>query len=815
MNTIDRRIARAAGFLLCAVFVFTIIPPAAHAQWHENGNLVAISGAISHRAIPDGGGGAFIVWQDLSNVSFDIYVQHIDPAGNPTWTPGGVNASGIPTTNELYPVIVTDGTGGVFVAWTDGRDSHLDVYVQHIDETGTPAWAGGIGAVVWPGDQSEAWLVRDGSGGIIVSWTDRRNLADTDIRAQRMNASGVHMWPTGGALVCARSAHQTNAYTIPDGAGGILAMWSDYRNLVDWDIYANYLEENGIPVWSDSGVVVSAAAGDQLHGPFVSDGAGGLIATWDDNRGGGADIYAQRVDLDGNARWASDGIVISDANLTQGLGWITEDGRGGAVIVWRDTRDPQNWDIYAQRVDANGYVLWDADGTPVCAATGDQYGATVARIAPDMFVVAWDDPRNGPYDVYAQGMTLGGQAAWTSDGVLVSGGANGQYDARIAADATGSAILALNNSRSGRGDLFAQRIEWRHGEWGHPECELMSIEDVPADEGGYVAVKWNAAGRDRYGQDLLIAYQVWRAMEAPMVTAAVSGKHGGAGALLISRPGDAPESATSRVIWKDDRYAAPQYWELVGTAIPEQLEGYMLTVSTTRDSVSTDPAADWYKILSHASGDRYWESGQMPGYSVDNLSPASPLMLTAHRVGDDVALEWSPGGANETDFRDYVVYRGTSSGVTPEPIFYLSETPDSLLTDTGAPTGTLHYIVTSRDVHENESLPSNEAFVSDIIGIGDRPPALTSLQVDANIPNPFSASTELRIGLPAPATVTVDVFDVAGRRVSTREAELSAGWQSLRFDGRDTSGRLLPSGVYFYRVNAAGETLTRKLVIHR
>ena len=198
-----------------------------------------------------------------------------------------------------------------------------------------------------------------------------------------------------------------------------------------------------------------------------------------------------------------------------------------------------------------------------------------------------------------------------------------------------------------------------------------------------------------------------------------------------------------------------------------------------------------------------------------HLAPAPPLMLSAQRAGNDVELEWNPSGENENDFKDYVVYRGTASGITPEPIFYLSETPDSLLTDSNAPTSTLYYIVTSRDIHDNESPPSNEANVSPVTGTGDRTPALTSLRVDANMPNPFSAATELRIGLPVAANVTVEVFDVAGRRVATREAALSAGWQSLRFDGRDTSGRLLPSGVYFYRVTAAGETVTRKLVINR
>jgi hypothetical protein len=37
----------------------------------------------------------------------------------------------------------------------------------------------------------------------------------------------------------------------------------------------------------------------------------------------------------------------------------------------------------------------------------------------------------------------------------------------------------------------------------------------------------------------------------------------------------------------------------------------------------------------------------------------------------------------------------------------------------------------------------------------------------------------------------------------------------MRFDGHDDAGRLLPSGVYFYRVHAGAETVTEKMVIAR
>jgi serine protease AprX len=84
------------------------------------------------------------------------------------------------------------------------------------------------------------------------------------------------------------------------------------------------------------------------------------------------------------------------------------------------------------------------------------------------------------------------------------------------------------------------------------------------------------------------------------------------------------------------------------------------------------------------------------------------------------------------------------------------------------------------------------------------------------MPNPFTASTTLRVGLPRASEVEIDVFDVAGRRVrSERTPTLAAGWREISFDARGASGKPLASGVYFYRVTAAGATVTKKMVIAR
>jgi hypothetical protein len=89
--------------------------------------------------------------------------------------------------------------------------------------------------------------------------------------------------------------------------------------------------------------------GDQYNPGMVSDGAGGVIITWWDRRDLDGDIYAQRIDPDGNFLWAESGAVISAAKGNQQDPQPVNSGVGSAIIAWWDMRRVDA-DIYAQRV---------------------------------------------------------------------------------------------------------------------------------------------------------------------------------------------------------------------------------------------------------------------------------------------------------------------------------------------------------------------------------------------------------------------------------------------------------------------------------
>jgi hypothetical protein len=78
-----------------------------------------------------------------------------------------------------------------------------------------------------------------------------------------------------------------------------------------------------------------------------------------------------------------------------------------------------------------------------------------------------------------------------------------------------------------------------------------------------------------------------------------------------------------------------------------------------------------------------------------------------------------------------------------------------------------------------------------------------------NFPNPFNPTTEIVFSLPAETEATLRVFDVLGREVALLvDRRMSAGEQRTLFDGT-----LLAAGVYFYRLEAPGFVLTRKMLL--
>jgi len=93
---------------------------------------------------------------------------------------------------------------------------------------------------------------------------------------------------------------------------------------------------------------------------------------------------------------------------------------------------------------------------------------------------------------------------------------------------------------------------------------------------------------------------------------------------------------------------------------------------------------------------------------------------------------------------------------------------------------------------------------------------LVPLQFDLsqNYPNPFNPSTTIRYALPEAGHARVRVFDLVGREVAALvDEEQMAGQYTVRWNATDGNGRLLSSGVYFYKLEIGGKSMTKKMLL--
>jgi len=90
------------------------------------------------------------------------------------------------------------------------------------------------------------------------------------------------------------------------------------------------------------------------------------------------------------------------------------------------------------------------------------------------------------------------------------------------------------------------------------------------------------------------------------------------------------------------------------------------------------------------------------------------------------------------------------------------------------------------------------------------------LALGQNYPNPFNPQTRIHYALPCAEEARLSIFDVQGREVALLLAGTQpAGEGVVDWDGRDGTGRPAPSGVYFARLAACGELLSRKITLAR
>jgi hypothetical protein len=381
--------------------------------------------------------------------------------------------------------------GGAFAAFLDKRTGVSQLYVTHLDSAGavqSPWPAQGQQWTSDAGDKYHARVLSDGAGGFVVYWV---HSSGTKIYAQRVNADGTFPagWATPIAIFdqvgMAGFSLSSSTYHAPmmsRDAGGLWILYpvnagSTQRVLVQrilWDgtIPAGYDANFGVQITSQSssgcaprGLVpngsgsahliysiginvqhrkISGAGvfetsqitltgpGTRIDDAYVSegccsDGAGGVITTWEDSRSGPTyQMMGQRVLNNGTLAWTAGGTPFGPS---RGTGSLASKSRamagrtGGAVVVWRQNTTASNYELRLQYLDAaTGAPQWAGGGTGftlLTPTTGDFTDPFITSDGSGGAYIGWSGPSGSGSDIHLQRIDESGAVLWAANGVAV------------------------------------------------------------------------------------------------------------------------------------------------------------------------------------------------------------------------------------------------------------------------------------------------------------------------------------------------------------------------------------------------------------
>ena len=175
-----------------------------------------------------------------------------------------------------------------------------------------------------------------------------------------------------------------------------------------------------------------------------------------------------------------------------------------------------------------------------------------------------------------------------------------------------------------------------------------------------------------------------------------------------------------------------------------------------------------------------------------------PVVLT-----DSVALDSSTfklyfRTVYEEDFSSVDLKHDPASG------YFIGEIPGA------NKSGVVHYYVEARDALGRRGtspraapMAADSFYVRYRVSTDQTIVSVNAFELRQNYPNPFNASTRIEFILPKQSLLSLDVYDVRGRFVDNlMQGEVAAGRQSVTWDGKNSAGLDVPSGIYYARLQA-------------
>ncbi len=292
------------------VIVLQKVSPSGELLWEDGIVLQSDSGEdyTCPQLVPAEGDCFILVWFKEAGVSWNpnryLYAQKIDSLGNRIWEQDIPIYTGGDIPIYVEPVAISDGAGGVYIAWHCGT-TVLTARVQHIDSDGNLLMPeNGVEISTQSGHHhiAPSIVYSPTVGDVITFWIEADfNQTQWGIYGQRLSPEGIRQWSDTGICFLPLSYQAVASVTAKpcDSAVAVIFNYFDFGNAVDSRIASMLIDQNGNLVWDGQFVDLSNVQSEKTGLEVSEFFSAQWVAVWSDARYGNNDIYAQNIRITG------------------------------------------------------------------------------------------------------------------------------------------------------------------------------------------------------------------------------------------------------------------------------------------------------------------------------------------------------------------------------------------------------------------------------------------------------------------------------------------------------------------------------------
>ena len=203
--------------------------------------------------------------------------------------------------------------------------------------------------------------------------------------------------------------------------------------------------------------IAASSGGEQAQPKIVATADGGFYISWFNDDSGGYDVYIQRVDANGNPQMAANGVLVAtrDFSSTQDYG-LGIDADGNALLAFRLNDGNGNAQIDVQKVAPDGSLLWGLGGVVVSNDSGGANSPKITATGDGNIAVAWSSSVGA---IVVQKLDASGATLWGLTGVSITPSAGFFFLADLHGDADGNVIASWGAQPSfGNNQMWAQKL---------------------------------------------------------------------------------------------------------------------------------------------------------------------------------------------------------------------------------------------------------------------------------------------------------------------------------------------------------------------